>query len=136
MVGSLAGPGGALAAGALGAGFSSQVLGGTATVASNAIGGLSGSFSGTPPSRNGGGIDNETGSLGDFQPSIIITRPIALAPSDYNMQVGLPDNSSGTVGSFNGYIKAGAIKQSAVSGLPRQVIDEISQMLRAGVYTQ
>lgn len=135
-VGSLLGPVGAIGGAMAGAGVSQSVLSGGAQIASNGISGLSSTLSSAASSRNGGGIDNETGSLGDFQPSILITRPKAIPPSDYNMQVGLPDNNSGTVGSFNGYIKAGAIKQSAVSGLPRQAMDEIDQMLRAGVYTQ
>lgn len=119
-----------------GAGVSQEVLGSTAQTVSNGISGLSSTISSSPSNRNGGGIDNETGSLGEFQPSVLITRPKAIPPSDYNMQVGLPDNNSGTVGSFSGYIKAGAVKQSAVNGLPRQAVDEIIQLLRSGVYTQ
>lgn len=127
----------AAAAPAVGAGAVAGVVGSVAqSVVENSIT--------TPPVQDyqynrSGGMDSETGSLGYLQPFLLITRPIAQAPEDYNELVGNPDYRSGKVSSFNGYIKVGSVKNEdfmSVNSIPRQAMNEIVQLLRGGVYIE
>lgn len=89
--------------------------------------------------QRSGGMDSETGSLGYLHPFLLITRPIAAAPEDYDELVGNPDFRSGKVSSFNGYIKVGSVKNKEFmigKSIPRQAMNEIEQLLRGGVYTE
>ena len=91
--------------------------------------------------RNGGGVDNETGSLGDFTPHLLISRPQAVAPPEYNDIIGSPDFRKVKLSNMQGYFKVGAFESRNVSneafrdGIPREAFNEIEQILRTGVYT-
>ncbi len=60
-------------------------------------------------SRTVGGLNSDTGSMGEFQPHVVITRPVPKAPEGYNKMVGKPDYRITKVGDMNGYIKVGGI---------------------------
>lgn len=125
--GSFGGPVGMVAGASMASGMLSNGL--------NTVSGLSGHT----PSMTSGGLSSETGSLGDFTAYITLTRPQPKAPAGYNSMIGKPDYRNVSIGSMSGYIKIGAISKSAGAGnqnIPKEAMDEIDQLLKAGVYTR
>ena len=125
--GALGGPVGMMAGASMASGMLSNGL--------NAVSGLSGHT----PSMTSGGLSSETGSLGDFTAYITLTRPQPKAPAGYNSMIGKPDYRNVNIGSMSGYIKIGAISKGAGAGnqnIPKEAMDEIDQLLKAGVYTR
>ena len=111
-----------------------QMAGGMVSNSLNSVQSISGQSSVTV-----GGLSSETGSLGEFQPHVVITRPQPKAPAGYNSMIGKPDYRNVNIGSMTGYIKIGAISKSAGAGnqnIPKEAMDEIDQLLKAGVYTR
>ena len=111
-----------------------QMAGGMVSNSLNSVQSISGQSSVTV-----GGLSSETGSLGEFQPHVVITRPQPKAPAGYNSMIGKPDYRNVSVGSMTGYIKIGAISKGAGAGnqnIPKEAMDEIDQLLKAGVYTR
>lgn len=124
--------GGPVGAGAAAAG----IAGGMISNSLNSVQSMSGQSS-----RTVGGLNSDTGSMGEFQPHVVITRPVPKAPEGYNKMVGKPDYRITNVGAMNGYIKVGAISSQnevapLVNGIPKEAMDEIDQLLKAGVYTR
>ena len=144
IVTSIAGAG-ATAVGA-GAGMMGGPIGAGAAAASIAGGMISNSLNSVQSmsgqsSRTVGGLNSDTGSMGEFQPHVTITRPVPKAPEGYNKMVGKPDYRITKVGQMNGYIKVGSIASQnevapLVNGIPKEAMDEIDQLLKAGVYTR
>ena len=125
--GSFGGPVGMMAGASMASGMLSNGL--------NTVSGLSGHT----PSMTSGGLSSETGSLGDFTAYITLTRPQPKAPAGYNSMIGKPDYRNVSIGSMSGYIKIGAISKGAGAGnqnIPKEAMDEIDQLLKAGVYTR
>ena len=111
-----------------------QMAGGMVSNSLNSVQSISGQSSVTV-----GGLSSETGSLGEFQPHVVITRPQPKAPAGYNSMIGKPDYRNVNIGSMSGYIKIGAISKGAGAGnqnIPKEAMDEIDQLLKAGVYTR
>ena len=144
IVTSIAGAG-ATAVGA-GAGMMGGPIGAGAAAASIAGGMISNSLNSVQSmsgqsSRTVGGLNSDTGSMGEFQPHVAITRPVPKAPEGYNKMVGKPDYRITKVGEMSGYIKVGSIASQnevapLVNGIPKEAMDEIDQLLKAGVYTR
>ena len=144
IVTSIAGAG-ATAVGA-GAGMMGGPIGAGAAAASIAGGMISNSLNSVQSmsgqsSRTVGGLNSDTGSMGEFQPHVTITRPVPKAPEGYNKMVGKPDYRITKVGNMSGYIKVGSIASQnevapLVNGIPKEAMDEIDQLLKAGVYTR
>lgn len=132
---SLAGAGAGAFGGPVGMMAGASMAGGMLSNGLNTVSGLSGHT----PSMTSGGLSSETGSLGDFTAYITLTRPQPKAPAGYNSMIGKPDYRNVSVGSMSGYIKIGAISKGAGSGnqnIPKEAMDEIDQLLKAGVYTR
>ena len=124
--------GGPIGAGAAAAG----IAGGMISNSLNSVQSMSGQSS-----RTVGGLNSDTGSMGEFQPHVVITRPVPKAPEGYNKMVGKPDYRIVKVGEMSGYIKVGSIASQnevapLVNGIPKEAMDEIDQLLKAGVYTR
>ena len=124
--------GGPIGAGAAAAG----IAGGMISNSLNSVQSMSGQSS-----RTVGGLNSDTGSMGEFQPHVVITRPVPKAPEGYNKMVGKPDYRITKVGEMSGYIKVGSIASQnevapLVNGIPKEAMDEIDQLLKAGVYTR
>ena len=81
----------------------------------------------------GGGMNDESGSLGLLNCHLVISRPIPVAPNDYNIMIGRPDFKSLYVKDLSGYFKVGAINNSNVN-IPAEAMREVEQLLKAGVY--
>lgn len=90
-----------------------------------------GNLDGNSVSRSGG-ISGNAGIMGDYQPFIIVTRPINDKPSTYNNNIGQTYNKSAQLGTLSGFT---VVEEAHIEGLPATETEknEIERLLKEGV---
>lgn len=84
------------------------------------------------PGRSSGCSD-ETGSMDELFPYLLITRPVNVEPADYEDYGGIPSSDSVTLNTCNGFTQIRAVHPDTMANAPKY-IDEIIAQLQAGVY--
>ena len=90
-----------------------------------------GNLDGNSVSRSGG-ISGNAGIMGDYQPFIVVTRPINDKPSTYNNNIGQTYNKSAQLGTLSGFT---VVEEAHIEGLSATETEknEIERMLKEGV---
>lgn len=118
-----------MGAGIAGVMSGSSLLGSTA----NAVSGAKslGNLEGNAVSRSGE-ISGNAGILGDYQPFIVVTRPINDRPSTYNSNIGQTYNKSVQLGTLSGFT---IVDEAHVEGMSATETEknEIERLLKEGV---
>ena len=118
-----------MGAGIAGVMSGSSLLGSTA----NAVSGAKslGNLEGNSVSRSGE-ISGNAGILGDYQPFIVVTRPINDRPSTYNSNIGQTYNKSVQLGTLSGFT---IVDEAHVEGMSATETEknEIERLLKEGV---
>ena len=84
------------------------------------------------PNRSGG-TNDESGSLDELHPYLLITRPVSVEPSNYEDYVGVPSAASKKLSTCSGFTQIAAVKPEALTNPPKYV-NEILSLLQSGVY--
>lgn len=107
----------------------SALLGSTATAVSGAR--TLGNLESNSVSRSGE-ISGNAGILGDYQPFIVITRPINDKPSTYNSNIGQTYNKSVQLGTLSGFT---IVDEAHIDGMSATETEkkEIERLLKEGV---
>lgn len=118
-----------MGAGIAGVMSGSSLLGSTATSVSGAK--SLGNLEGNAVSRSGE-ISGNAGILGDYQPFIVVTRPINDRPSTYNSNIGQTYNKSVQLGTLSGFT---IVDEAHVEGMSATETEknEIERLLKEGV---
>ena len=118
-----------MGAGIAGVMSGSSLLGSTATAVSGAK--SLGNLEGNAVSRSGE-ISGNAGILGDYQPFIVVTRPINDRPSTYNSNIGQTYNKSVQLGTLSGFT---VVDEAHVEGMTATDAEkkEIERLLKEGV---
>ena len=118
-----------MGAGIAGVMSGSSILGSTATAVSGAK--SLGNLEGNAVSRSGE-ISGNAGILGDYQPFIVVTRPINDRPSTYNSNIGQTYNKSVQLGMLSGFT---IVDEAHVEGMSATETEknEIERLLKEGV---
>ena len=118
-----------IGAGVAGVMSGSALLGSTATAVSGAR--TLGNLESNSVSRSGK-ISGNAGILGDYQPFIIITRPINDKPSTYNSNIGQTYNKSVQLGTLSGFT---IVDEAHIEGMSATETEkkEIERLLKEGV---
>lgn len=90
-----------------------------------------GNLDGNSVSRSGG-ISGNAGIMGDYQPFIVVTRPINDKPTTYDNNIGQTYNKSAQLGTLSGFT---VIEEAHIGGMNATDAEkqEIEQMLKEGV---
>ena len=120
----LHGGAGMLAAGMMGsgAGLAAATIGAAVNVA----------MSKTHTSRSGD-ISGSTGLLDDFEPYLIIHRPIQSLAQTFKNDKGYPSNISATLNGLHGYTEVEYVHLTGISGATDTELQEIEDLLKSGV---
>lgn len=111
------------------------VMGGAPLLASTsmAVNGAEsiGNMDGNSVSRSGG-ISGNAGIMGDYQPFIVVTRPINDKPTTYDSNIGQTYNKSARLGTLSGFT---VIEEAHIEGMNATDAEkqEIEQLLKEGV---
>lgn len=118
-----------MGAGIAGVMSGSSLLGSTTTAVSGAK--SLGNLEGNAVSRSGE-ISGNAGILGDYQPFIVLTRPINDRPSTYNSNIGQTYNKSVQLGTLSGFT---IVDEAHVEGMSATETEknEIERLLKEGV---
>lgn len=118
-----------MGAGIAGVMSGSSLLGSTSTAVSGAK--SLGNLEGNAVSRSGE-ISGNAGILGDYQPFIVVTRPINDRPSTYNSNIGQTYNKSVQLGTLSGFT---IVDEAHVEGMSATETEknEIERLLKEGV---
>lgn len=118
-----------MGAGIAGVMSGSALLGSTAAAVSGAR--TLGNLESNSVSRSGK-ISGNAGILGDYQPFIVITRPINDKPSTYNSNIGQTYNKSVQLGTLSGFT---VVDEAHVDGMSATETEkkEIERLLKEGV---
>lgn len=90
-----------------------------------------GNMDGNSVSRSGG-ISGNAGIMGDYQPFIVVTRPINDKPTTYDNNIGQTYNKSAQLGTLSGFT---VIEEAHIEGMNATDAEkqEIEQLLKEGV---
>ena len=90
-----------------------------------------GNLDGNSVSRSGG-ISGNSGIMGDYQPFIVVTRPINDKPTTYDNNIGQTYNKSAQLGTLSGFT---VIEEAHIEGMNATDSEkqEIEQLLKEGV---
>lgn len=90
-----------------------------------------GNIDGNSVSRSGG-ISGNAGIMGDYQPFIVVTRPINDKPSTYDSNIGQTYNKSAQLGTLSGFT---VIEEAHIEGMNATDAEkqEIERLLKEGV---
>ena len=90
-----------------------------------------GSIGGNSVSRSGG-ISGNAGIMGDYQPFIVVTRPINDKPATYDSNIGQTYNKSAQLGTLSGFT---VIEEAHIEGMTATDAEkkEIERLLKEGV---
>lgn len=80
-----------------------------------------------------GNVSGNHGLMSNYNPYIMIERPVQNYPENYNAVIGRPSNIGGTLGSFSGYTVVNDIKLDSMIATDAELA-EIRQLLAGGVY--
>ena len=118
-----------MGAGIAGVMSGSALLGSTAAAVSGAR--TLGNLESNSVSRSGK-ISGNAGILGDYQPFIVITRPINDKPSTYNSNIGQTYNKSVQLGTLSGFT---VVDEAHIEGMSATETEkkEIERLLKEGV---
>lgn len=118
-----------IGAGVAGVMSGSALLGSTAAAVSGAR--TLGNLESNSVSRSGK-ISGNAGILGDYQPFIVITRPINDKPSTYNYNIGQTYNKSVQLGTLSGFT---VVDEAHIEGMSATETEkkEIERLLKEGV---
>lgn len=118
-----------IGAGIAGVMSGSALLGSTATAVSGAR--TLGNLESNSVSRSGE-IAGNAGILGDYQPFIVITRPVNDKPSTYNSNIGQTYNKSVQLGTLSGFT---VVDEAHIEGMTATDAEkqEIERLLKKGV---
>lgn len=90
-----------------------------------------GNLGGNSVSRSGG-ISGNAGIMGDYQPFIVVTRPINDKPTTYDSNIGQTYNKSARLGTLSGFT---VIEEAHIEGMNATDAEkqEIERLLKEGV---
>lgn len=90
-----------------------------------------GNLGGNSVSRSGG-ISGNAGIMGDYQPFIVVTRPINDKPTTYDSNIGQTYNKSAQLGTLSGFT---VIEEAHIEGMNATDAEkqEIERLLKEGV---
>ena len=90
-----------------------------------------GNLDGNSVSRSGG-ISGNAGIMGDYQPFIVVTRPINDKPSTYDSNIGQTYNKSARLGTLSGFT---VVEEAHIEGMNATDAEkqEIERLLKEGV---
>ena len=90
-----------------------------------------GNLDGNSVSRSGG-ISGNAGIMGDYQPFIVVTRPINDKPETYNNNIGQTYNKSARLGTLSGFT---VVEEAHIEGMNATDAEkqEIERLLKEGV---
>ena len=90
-----------------------------------------GNMEGNSVSRSGS-ISGNAGIMGDYQPFIIVTRPISDKPSTFNNNLGQTYNKSARIGDLSGFT---IVEEAHIEGMTATDAEkqEIERLLKEGV---
>lgn len=90
-----------------------------------------GNLNGNSVSRSGG-ISGNAGIMGDYQPFIVVTRPINDKPTTYDTNIGQTYNKSAQLGTLSGFT---VIEEAHIEGMNATDAEkqEIERLLKEGV---
>lgn len=90
-----------------------------------------GNLDGNSVSRSGG-ISGNAGIMGDYQPFIVVTRPINDKPSTYDNNIGQTYNKSAQLGTLSGFT---VVEEAHIEGMNATDTEkqEIERLLKEGV---
>lgn len=90
-----------------------------------------GNLDGNSVSRSGG-ISGNAGIMGDYQPFIVVTRPINDKPTTYDTNIGQTYNKSAQLGTLSGFT---VVEEAHIEGLSATETEknEIERLLKEGV---
>ena len=90
-----------------------------------------GNLDGNSVSRSGG-ISGNAGIMGDYQPFIVVTRPISDKPATYDSNIGQTYNKSAQLGTLSGFT---IIEEAHIEGMNATDAEkqEIERLLKEGV---
>ena len=90
-----------------------------------------GNLDGNSVSRSGG-ISGSAGIMGDYQPFIVVTRPINDKPETYNNNIGQTYNKSAQLGTLSGFT---VVEEAHIEGMNATDAEkqEIERLLKEGV---
>lgn len=90
-----------------------------------------GNLDGNSVSRSGG-ISGNAGIMGDYQPFIVVTRPINDKPTTYDTNIGQTYNKSAKLGTLSGFT---VVEEAHIEGLSATETEknEIERLLKEGV---
>lgn len=90
-----------------------------------------GNLGGNSVSRSGG-ISGNAGIMGDYQPFIVVTRPINDKPTTYDTNIGQTYNKSAQLGTLSGFT---VIEEAHIEGMNATDAEkqEIERLLKEGV---
>lgn len=90
-----------------------------------------GNLGGNSVSRSGG-ISGNAGIMGDYQPFIVVTRPINDKPTTYDTNIGQTYNKSAQLGTLSGFT---VIEEAHIEGMNATESEkqEIERLLKEGV---
>lgn len=90
-----------------------------------------GNLDGNSVSRSGG-ISGNAGIMGDYQPFIVVTRPINDKPSTYDSNIGQTYNKSARLGTLSGFT---VVEEAHIEGMnaTEDEKQEIERLLKEGV---
>ena len=90
-----------------------------------------GNLGGNSVSRSGG-ISGNAGIMGDYQPFIVVTRPINDKPTTYDSNIGQTYNKSAQLGKLSGFT---VIEEAHIEGMNATDAEkqEIERLLKEGV---
>ena len=79
-----------------------------------------------------GGISGNAGIMGDYQPFIVVTRPISDKPSTYDNNIGQTYNKSARLGTLSGLT---VVEEAHIEGMNATDAEkqEIERLLKEGV---
>lgn len=118
-----------VAGGVAGAISGASLLGSTSMVARGAE--SIGNLDGNSVSRSGG-ISGNAGIMGDYQPFIVVTRPINDKPTTYDNNIGQTYNKSAQLGTLSGFT---VVEEAHIEGMNATDAEkqEIERLLKEGV---
>lgn len=78
-------------------------------------------------------VTDETGTMDELFPYLLITRPVNVEPADYEDYGGIPSSESVSLSLCNGFTQIAAVHPDSMATAPKYV-NEIIALLQAGVY--
>lgn len=117
----------------IGVGVTALSGGSGMAIASGVVGGAMNIAGAKPHIQKGSSLSMATGSLANFTPYIILTRPIQSKPENYQHYVGWTSNITKTIGELSGFTQMEYVHIENMGTATSDEKNEIEQLLKDGV---